>query len=99
MLNPFVNLLSSLISLLNIGLFVWIVIGLLMQFDIINRHSPLVQRVYFTLGRLFDPLLLPIRRVLGRILPDLGGIDLSPILLILAFRFIDDLLYSWFYSF
>ncbi len=98
MLNPFVNLLSDIISLVNLGLLIWVILGLLMQFDIINRHSPLVQRVYFTLGKLFEPMLQPIRRLLGRILPDLGGIDLSPILLILLLRFIDNLLYSWFYT-
>lgn len=98
MLNPFIDLVSNLIGLLNLGLFIWIIIGLLMQFDIINRHSHIVQRVYFTLSRVFEPMLLPFRRLLARVLPDLGGIDLSPILLILAFRFIDDLLYSWFYS-
>lgn len=98
MLNPFVNLLSDIISLVNLGLLIWVILGLLMQFDIINRHSPLVQRVHFTLGKLFEPMLHPIRRLLGRILPDLGGIDLSPILLILLLRFIDNLLYSWFYT-
>jgi YggT family protein len=96
MLAPFVHLLANIISLINLALFVWIIMGLLMQFDIINQHNQIVQRVYFTLSKLFEPILAPIRRFLGRILPDLGGIDLSPIVLILLLMFLKDILYSWF---
>lgn len=98
MLNPFVNLLGNIISLINTCLFVWVILGLLMQFDIVNKHNHLVQRIYFTLSRLMEPMLRPIRRTLGRFLPDLGGLDISPIILILLLMFINDLLYSWFYS-
>jgi YggT family protein len=98
MLNPIVNLLGNIIYLINLGLLIWVVLGLLMQFDIINRHSPIVQKIYFTLSRLFEPMLRPIRRVLGRFLPDLGGIDLSPLVLILLLMFLNDILYSWFYT-
>lgn len=98
MLNPFVNLIGNLIAIINFALFVWIILGLLMHFDIINRHNPLVQRVYFTLQKLFDPILRPIRNVLSRFMPDIGGIDLSPIVLILLLHFLNDAIYSWFYS-
>jgi YggT family protein len=98
MLNPFINLIGNLIAIINFALFIWIILGLLMHLDIINRHNPLVQKLHFTLQRLFEPLLRPIRKLLGRILPDLGGIDLSPIILILLLHFLNDALYSWFYS-
>ena len=38
-----------------------------------------------------------IRRAIGPYLPDLGGIDISPILLMLLLHFLDSALYSWFY--
>ena len=98
MLNPFIILIGRIISIVNFLLFIWIILGLLMHFDIINRHNPLVQKVYFTLQKLFEPLLRPIRRLLGRVLPDLGGIDLSPIVLMLILMFLNDALYSWFYT-
>jgi len=98
MLDPFVLLIGNVISLINIALIVWVVIGLLMQFEIINRHNHIVQRVYFTLSKLFEPMLQPIRRFLGRLLPDFGGIDLSPIVLFLLLTFVNDLLFSWFYG-
>lgn len=98
MLNPFIDLINNVISLINLAIIIWAVLGLLIHFDIVNRHNPLIQRIYFTLGRVLEPLLKPIRRVLSKFLPDLGGIDISPIVLILLLHFINDALYSWFYS-
>lgn len=98
MLNPFIDLIGSLISILNFGLFVWVILSVLMNLDIINRHNPIVQKIYFTLGKLFEPMLRPIRKLLGRVLPDIGGLDLSPIILILLLNFLNNALYSWFYS-
>ncbi|MEK9759458.1 MAG: YggT family protein [Candidatus Puniceispirillum sp.] len=43
------------------------------------------------LARLHEPLLQPIRRIL----PDLGAIDISPIILFLAAQFLRNLLYSF----
>lgn len=98
MLNPFIDLIGNLISLINLVLIVWIVLSLLMQFDIVNRGNPIVQRVFGTLSMLVEPLLQPIRRVLNRLLPQLGGLDLSPVVLILLLNFVSNALYSWFYS-
>lgn len=98
MLNPFINLLSNIITLINWGLIIWLVLDLLIHFDVVNRHNPLIQKVYFTLGKLLEPLLRPIRRLLAKILPDLGGIDLSPLVLVLLLNFLNNALYSWFYK-
>ena len=76
----------------------WIVLGLLIHFDIVNRRSPIVASIYSTLGRIIEPLLSRIRSVFGKFLPDLGGIDLSPVILFLLLHFIDNALYSWFYK-
>jgi YggT family protein len=97
MFNPFIDLISNVIFLINLALIVWIVLGLLIHFDIVNRSNPLVSRVYSTLSRLIEPLLSRIRRSIGRYLPDLGGIDLSPIVLMLLLHFINNAMYSWFY--
>lgn len=97
MLNPFIDLISNIISLINLALIIWIVLGLLIHFDVVNRHQPLVARVFDALTRLLEPLLRPIRRTLSKILPDLGGIDLSPIALILLLHFLTSAMYSWFY--
>lgn len=97
MLNPFINLINNIIFLINLALIVWIVIGLLLHFDIVNRNSPLVQRVYEALTRICDPLLRPIRKVTRKLIPGLTDIDVSPIILILLLNFINNALYDWFY--
>ena len=59
------------------GLVVWAVASWLVAFNVINSYNPLVRSILSTLDRVYDPLVRPIRRVL----PDLGGLDLSPMLL------------------
>lgn len=98
MLNPFIHLISNVISIVNLALIVWIVLDILIQYNIVNRGQPLVDRVFTVLTRLFDPILNPIRNVLSRFMPPIG-IDLSPLVLILALMFLNDALYSWFYNF
>jgi YggT family protein len=86
MMNPLVGLLVQLINLYNCALIAWLVLSWLISFGIVNRHQPLVQRINFALFRLTDPLLRPIRKYM----PDLGGIDISPIILILLLNFISN---------
>ncbi len=78
----------SLISTL-IELYIWVIIisavlSWLVAFDIINRHNRFVHMVGDFCYRLTEPALRPIRRFM----PDLGGIDISPIILILALSFL-----------
>ncbi len=93
MMNPVVYLLSTIIHLYNYVLIAWLVLSWLTAFGIVNSHQPLVQRANFVLFRLTDPLLRPIRKYM----PDLGGIDISPIILILLLNFIDQSLLYYSY--
>jgi len=74
-------------------LLVWIiiaqaVISWLVAFNVINTSSNFVRKMLEALDRLTAPLYRPIRRIM----PDFGGIDLSPIVLILAIQIIRKLL-------
>jgi YggT family protein len=60
----------------------------LVAFKIINPWQPAVRMIINVLARLHEPILRQVRRFL----PDLGGIDLSPIVLFLAAQFIRNLL-------
>jgi YggT family protein len=55
-------------------------IGILASFDVINIRQPLVSQIYYGIGRLLDPLLNPIRRIM----PDTGGMDFSPMVLLVG---------------
>lgn len=60
------------------------VIGLLIQFDVLNRRQPLVLQVYNGISAILDPLLAPIRRIL----PPSGGLDFSPLVLLVLLQII-----------
>ena len=74
-------------------LLVWIiiaqaVISWLVAFNVINTSSNFVRTLLDALDRLTAPLYRPIRKIM----PDFGGIDFSPIVLILAIQIIRKLL-------
>jgi YggT family protein len=76
-----------------IDLFVWIIIlqvilSWLIAFNVVNTRNRFVYLVGDFLYRVTEPALRPIRRVL----PNLGGIDLSPLVLILLLYFVLQLL-------
>lgn len=56
----------------------------LFAFNVVNPRNQVVNTIGTMLFRVTEPLLAPIRRVL----PDLGGIDLSPIVLLIIIFFI-----------
>ncbi len=76
-----------------IELYIWILIGgailsWLIAFNVVNTRNRFVQMAGDFLYRITEPVLQPIRRVL----PNLGGIDLSPLALILALLFLQQVL-------
>lgn len=56
------------------------VLSLLIAFNVINMQSNFVRTLAYGFDRLTEPLYRPIRRIL----PNLGGLDLSPALVLLA---------------
>ncbi|MCF8482141.1 MAG: YggT family protein [Rhodospirillum sp.] len=81
------------IILMAINIYVWMliasaVLSWLVTFNVINTSNRFVYMVGDFLHRITEPALRPIRRVL----PDLGGIDISPIILILLLYFVQNVL-------
>ena len=71
----------------------WIVIvqavmSWLISFDVINLRQPFVYQLWHGLNRLLEPLYRPIRNLL----PNMGGLDLSPMILIIAILFLQRLI-------
>lgn len=78
-----------------IQLYVWVIIiqavlSWLVAFGVVNTQNRFVYTVGDMLNRLTEPALRPIRRVL----PDLGGIDISPVVLILGLYFLQNLIWE-----
>lgn len=82
-MNTMAELIDFIVYLLQ--LFIWVVIihaimSWLVAFNVVNMSNRFVNAVLTGLDRVLDPILRPIRRLL----PDMGGIDLSPLVLILG---------------
>lgn len=78
-----------------ITLYVWILIASailswLVAFNVVNPHNQLVRSIGEFLWRVTEPVLAPIRRFL----PNLGGIDISPVILIIGLYFIRNLVFE-----
>ena len=79
-----------------IGIYIWVVIihviiSWLIAFQIINRHNQLVSNLMF----MFDRLTKPVLQIIRRYMPDLGGVDISPVVLLLLLYFIRNILYEY----
>lgn len=73
-----VSLFQILLLILGIARFfiiVHFVMSWLISFNVLNVRQPFVAQVWFGLQRLLEPLYAPIRRML----PNMGGLDLSPL--------------------
>lgn len=64
-------------------LFAYIVVDLLVKFGVVNAYNRVVYVVMDFLSRITEPALRPIRNVM----PNLGGIDISPVVLVLGLQF------------
>ena len=78
------------VILLALELYTWCIIVIaimswLITFNVINVHNDLVRAIWNALNGITEPALRPIRRVL----PNLGGLDLSPIVLLLIIFFVE----------
>ena len=76
-----------------IDLYIWVVIASailswLVAFNVVNARNPIVATIGEFLYRITEPVLRPIRNAL----PNLGGIDISPVIVILIILFIQSVL-------
>jgi YggT family protein len=86
MLYAVINLLLTILDL-----YWWVVIAMavmswLVAFDVVNMRSQAAYSLWRALNGLTEPVLAPIRNVL----PNFGGLDLSPVVLLLALQFLRD---------
>ncbi len=88
MVNPFLWLVLNILNLYFYVILATVILSWLIGFNVINGSNPYVRQISYALRRLTEPLLGPIRRVL----PDLGGLDISPIILLLLLQFVQYLI-------
>lgn len=91
-------ILDVVLLILQLYTYVIIVVAILswlVAFNVINIYNEFVRSVWNALNALTEPLLRPIRQVL----PNMGGIDISPIILILLIYLIEDIITRYIYPY
>jgi YggT family protein len=88
MLLALINIGTILLSALWWLIIVQMILSWLVVFNVINTHSDFVRTLVSALDRITEPLYRPIRRVL----PDFGGLDFSPMVILLVVIVLDQLL-------
>jgi YggT family protein len=92
-MNPFLWLIDTLIVLYIYVLIAAAVLSWLVAFNVVNTRNPIVAQIGDFLYRITEPALRPIRAVL----PNLGGIDISPVILIIGLMFLRQLVF-WLFA-
>jgi YggT family protein len=74
------QILMLLLDILWFFIIAHVIMSWLINFQVLNLRQPLVAQIWDGLNRLLEPLYGPIRRML----PAMGGIDLAPLVLLVA---------------
>ena len=86
------------VIMIALNLYIWIliasaVLSWLIAFNVINTRNQFVATVWDLIYRITEPVLRPIRERL----PNLGGLDISPIILLLIIYFIQSVIVRYIY--
>jgi len=86
------------VILLALQFYTWLIIAAailswLVAFRVVNARNDVVRAIWDFLYRVTEPALRPIRRIL----PNLGGIDVSPIILLLGIFFLQRIIALYLY--
>ena len=87
-MNALLILIDQIISIYLYTLIAYVILTLLIQYDFVNRYNRLVDTIVRALIAIHEPLLIQIRRVI----PFIGGMDFSPVVVILLLSFCRNLI-------
>lgn len=78
------EIIMLLLGVARLFIFVHFIMSWLIQFEVLNVRQALVGQIWYGLQRILDPIYRPIRNVL----PNMGGIDLSPLVALIGIEII-----------
>ena len=87
-MNALIILIDQIITIYLYTLIAYVILTLLIQYDLVNRNNSLVYKILRGLIALQEPLLIQIRRIV----PFIGGMDFSPVIVILLLSFLRNLI-------
>jgi YggT family protein len=69
------------------------ILSWLVAFNVVNRYNEVVRSIWNLVTALTEPLLRPIRGMV----PNFGGIDISPVILLLGIFFLERVIWQYIY--
>jgi YggT family protein len=93
MLGAVVDVLLLILRLYTYVVIAAVVVSWLISFGVINTYNQFVRSIVRTLDALTDPVFRQVRRVI----PAFGGLDLSPLIVLIIIYFLEQLLVREFY--
>jgi len=75
-MNLLITIINSIFRVLVITLFIYILLGYFL-----DRSNAIYQMI----GQIVDPMLIPVRKII----PSIGGLDFSPLVLMLLLQFLN----------
>lgn len=76
---------SPALSLIVILIFLQVILSWLVGFGIVNLRNSMMASIYHGINRFVEPILAPFRKII----PPMGGLDLSPIAALLALQWLN----------
>lgn len=89
-MNSIFQILIMLIGVVRFFIIAHFIMSWLIQFQVLNIRQPFVSQVWYGLNNLLEPIYAPIRRIM----PNLGGIDLSPLVALLGLEALRIILFN-----
>lgn len=90
----FLQILGILLNILWWIIIVQAVMSWLIAFNVINTHNEFVGQLWYVLDRITEPLYRPIRRIM----PDFGGLDLTPMVVLILLIIIQGPVMTYLYQ-
>ncbi|MGB0960622.1 MAG: YggT family protein [Halocynthiibacter sp.] len=60
--------------------FAHVIMSWLINFQVLNLHQPIVAQIWYGINRILEPIYAPIRNIL----PSMGGLDLTPVIVLIG---------------
>ena len=89
-MQSFYQILMMILDIVRFFIIAHFIMSWLIQFQVLNIRQQFVAQIWYGLSRLLEPIYGPIRRIM----PQMGGIDLAPLIALLAIQAIRIVLYN-----
>ena len=88
---PFVWLFDTLVNIVILVIVIQAIMSWLFAFNVISNQNMVVYRIWDVMNRLSEPIYRPVRRFM----PDLGGVDITPMVVIVGLLLLQQLIYAY----